>query len=227
MGGPMTPGRDEADTIVVIAGGVVAPHADLRARLPERPAFVIAADSGVSHAEALGLPVDVVVGDLDSVDEAALARARALGAAVEHHPAEKDQTDLELALDVACRRADSGGSVLVIASMGGRLDHGLANVFALASAAYASLLIEAYVDDWHITVVRNAARLHVRRGAIVTLLPVGGDATGVGTRGLRYPLRRETLAAGTSRGVSNVAEFDEVEIDLSSGVLLALWQWAD
>ena len=34
--------------------------------------LVIAADSGLAHARALGVHVDLVIGDLDSVDPAAL-----------------------------------------------------------------------------------------------------------------------------------------------------------
>ena len=69
---------------------------------------MIAADAGLDHAEALGLPVDLVVGDLDSVSKEALERARRAGIAIEEHPAAKDQTDLELALDAAMERAPSG-----------------------------------------------------------------------------------------------------------------------
>jgi thiamine pyrophosphokinase len=213
--------------IVVVAGGVTPPRPGLRRLLPEAPALVVAADSGVVHAEQLGLDIDLVVGDLDSVERAALARAVTAGALVDRHRPDKDKTDLELALDAAAERSTPGGSVVVVASVGGRLDHGLANLLLLAAPAYAHLRVDAYVDAWHVTVVRREARLAVRPGGLVTLLPVGGDAHGVATRHLAYPLVGETLAAGTSRGVSNVADGEEVVVAVDAGVLLVLREWAD
>ncbi len=75
--------------------------ASRRARRPcaglPADSLVIAADSGLDHAQAVGWPVDYVVGDLDSVGPAALAAAEQQGATVERHPIAKDQTDLGLA----------------------------------------------------------------------------------------------------------------------------------
>jgi len=213
--------------VVVVAGGVTPPRAALRVLLPEHPALVVAADSGVSHAELLGLRVDLVVGDFDSAQPAAVDRAVAAGAVVEQHRAEKDKTDLELALDAAVEAHGAAASYVVIASVGGRLDHALANLLLLASPAYAHVAIEAYVDDWHVTVVRDRTALAATTGGLVTLLPVGGDAVRVVTGALRYPLRSETLPAGTTRGVSNVADEAVVHVGLEAGVLLALREWAD
>src|SRR5436305_14191603 len=102
--------------IVFAGNGRVEPA--VRARLPQ-PADVIAADSGLTVASALGLAVDHLVGDLDSVDPAAVEAAEAGGTTVDRHPAEKDATDLELALDAALTRGarrvavvDAGGDRL-------------------------------------------------------------------------------------------------------------------
>src|SRR5262245_26352321 len=115
---PAKGGRLVNDALV-FAGGDPPPAALLEHL--DRSAFVIAADSGLDHAAALGFTADVVVGDLDSVTPDALAEARARGADVEPHPAEKDETDLELAL----RKAVALGArrVTVIGGGGGRHDH--------------------------------------------------------------------------------------------------------
>ena len=115
-------GPGASDTIVVITGGDPV-TVDERARVPA-DALVIAADSGIEHAQALGLRVDVAVGDFDSVSADALHRAEAQGAVLERHPAAKDATDLELALDAAVRRG--AGRIVVLGGHGGRVDHLLA-----------------------------------------------------------------------------------------------------
>src|SRR3954447_15853314 len=120
---------------VVVAGG--PGEVVLRDPLPGG-AFVVAADSGLDRAAALGLPVDVVVGDFDSVSAEGLSAAQDAGVRAERHPREKDATDLELAIDVAV--GDGGATqVLVLAGDAGRLDHSLGNLLLLASPRFASV----------------------------------------------------------------------------------------
>ena len=102
----------------------------LRSDLPDT-AIVVAADSGLHLAETLGLHVDRIVGDLDSADPDLVEAAVARGAVIERHPAEKDATDLELALDAAVR--EGAQRVVVVGGGGGRLDHFLANVLLITT----------------------------------------------------------------------------------------------
>jgi thiamine pyrophosphokinase len=110
-------------------------------------ATVIAADSGLALAPILGCTVDLVVGDLDSVDPDQLAAARAAGAEVERHPVDKDRTDLAIALDVAMSR--SPDRITVVGGHGGRLDHLLANAALFAASAYADTRIVARMGRRH------------------------------------------------------------------------------
>ena len=203
---------------LVFAGGDPPPPDALRGLPPAD--LVIAADSGLEHAMALGFPVDLIVGDLDSADPAAIDAAVAAGAAVEHHPEAKDATDLELALlaarDRGCTRA------IVVGGHGGRLDHFLANALLLASSALAGLRVEARLGDARVFVVRDEHELHGEAGDLCTLLPLGGPALGVRTEGLRYPLHGETLEPGSTRGVSNELLSSVARVSLVDGVLLAI-----
>jgi thiamine pyrophosphokinase len=183
-------------------------------------ATVVAADGGLDRAVALGLRVDVVVGDLDSVTQEALAAAEAAGTRVVRHPAAKDATDLELALDEAV--ALSASRVLVVASAEGRLDHLLASLLLLTAERYARLELDALAGDALVHVVRSERRLGGSAGELLTLVPLGGPATGVTTEGLEYPLAGETLEPGTTRGVSNVFTGADARVALASGVLLAI-----
>jgi thiamine pyrophosphokinase len=185
-------------------------------------AFVIAADSGADRAAALGLRVDLLIGDLDSATASAPGLIRASGGEVRTYPAEKNATDLELALDAAV--ALGPARVIVLGGDGGRADHWLGAVLLLASPAYGGVPIEARWESATVTVVRPscAARLAGVTGDVVTLLPVHGVAVGVRTEGLRYPLRGEDLPPGTTRGVSNEFNGGPATVSLSGGVLLAV-----
>ncbi|HUS60678.1 MAG TPA: thiamine diphosphokinase, partial [Acidimicrobiales bacterium] len=188
------PGASEQ--VIVVTGGDAVDVARL-ADLPSG-ALVIAADSGIDHALALGLHVDVAIGDFDSVSPPALRLVAAAGARVERHPEAKDETDLELALDAAIARG--ARRIHVLGGHGGRLDHFLANALLLASPRYAAVEIVAWMGTALVTVVRDTAVLTGRPDDLVTLLAAHGPAAGVTTQGLRYALDDEVLLAGSTRG---------------------------
>jgi thiamine pyrophosphokinase len=213
------PGR----VAVVVGGG--GPPAVSRADLGDLGAdpVVIAADSGLEHARALGLPVDRVVGDMDSVDPAVLSAAAATGTQVDRHPEAKDATDLDLALVAAL--ADRPARVVVVTGAGDRFDHALAVALSLAAPARApaaGVAVEAWIGTTHLWVVRDEVALAGRPGDLLTLVPVHGPARGVTTAGLLYPLADEDLDAGTTRGVSNEWAEPVATVRVRSGVLLAV-----
>jgi thiamine pyrophosphokinase len=213
--------------VLVVAGGDVPPEPALAGALPEVD-LVIAADSGLHHALRLGRRPHIVIGDFDSVADDAVDDIVRTGAVLERFPVVKDKTDLELALDHASDLAGPGAHLVVVASVAGRLDHGLANLLVLASPTYADCTVDAYVDRWHVAVVRDGARrVAVHAGTTVTLLLVDSHAARVTTRGLRYALDGETLLRSSTRGVSNVAEAGEIEVEVDGGVLFVLHEWAD
>jgi thiamine pyrophosphokinase len=230
---PDTPAAPPGTAAVVVAGGpyasgrgaVVVDHereveaAAAALRGMPGDAWVVAADSGLDRARVLGLRVDHVVGDMDSVSPAALAAATAAGIA-ECHPESKDATDLDLAVDAAL--AGRPRRLVVIGSGGGRLDHLLAMVSLLAGPRLAGVAVEAALGQARVVVVRSQSRLWARPGELVSLLPVGGPAVGVTTEGLLYPLADEDLPAGSSRGVSNEVTEAPATVRLRDGVLVAV-----
>jgi len=220
----------ERAVIVVAGGGLV--ERSLRGRLPAG-APVVAADSGVDAAHGLGLRVDVVVGDLDSVSPGGLRAARAEGAELQRHPADKDATDLALALDAAAELLDrdaregeqGGGEVVVVGVHGGRFDHLLAGVLALADRRHAGRRVRAHLGPVTVHVLHGpgALELDATPGELLTLVPVAGDADGVRTDGLRFALHGERLGAGTTRGVSNVVgPGGTVRVEVEAGTLLVV-----
>jgi len=206
--------------VVVLAGGdAVDPK--LADRLPAE-ARIIAADSGLAQARLLGLTPDLVIGDLDSVDPTDLAEAQAADVPVERHPEDKDATDLELALDRAVSMGHS--NVILIGGHGGRLDHLLGNALVLASDRFGGVHVEWWISDTRVVVARagEQTRLTGALGDVVSLIAVGGPAAGVTTEGLRWPLDNETLAPGSTRGISNELIADASTVTVSSGMLLVI-----
>jgi thiamine pyrophosphokinase len=203
---------------LVFAGGDPLPE-NIGDRLPA-DALVIAADSGLRYARLIGRRVDLVVGDFDSVDPDDLAAAEAAGTELEQHPAAKEATDLELALDAA--RARGARRVIVVGGHGGRLDHFLANFLLYGSPRFEDLDVEAWIGEAHVTVVHDRAEIQGEPGSFCTLLALGGAAEGVTTRGLRYPLDDEVLLPGSTRGVSNELEGAVARVSVREGTVLVI-----
>jgi thiamine pyrophosphokinase len=203
--------------VVVAGGGPLGPRAAFAA---PRGVPVIAADSGLDNALALGLEVSVAIGDFDSASAAAVAAAEGAGTRFERHPREKDASDLELALEAAAGRHPDG--ILVLAPGGGRLDHLVSTLLLLAAERFASSRIDALVGEAWAHVVRGTREIEGEAGGLVTLLAVHGEAEGVTTEGLVYPLRGETLAPGSTRGVSNRFDNDRARVTVERGVVLAI-----
>jgi thiamine pyrophosphokinase len=208
-----------SDRVVVVVAGGEAPDPDALHAVPQ-DALVIAADRGLEHAHTLGMAVAIAVGDFDSASPEAVRAAEESGVRIERHPAEKDATDLELALDAAMELRP--GRVLVLAGIGDRLDHLLSMFLVLASPRYEGVELDAQIGRATVHVVRDERTLTGAEGELVSLFALHGPAEGVRTEGLAYPLAGETLQPGSSRGVSNVFAEEKARISLEYGILLAV-----
>jgi len=205
---------------VVVASGDLA-DADLR-ELADAD-VVVAADGGAAVLQPAGHPIDLLVGDLDSATPALVARLEAAGTRVERHPIDKGASDTELALRAAIEAGAT--EVVVLAATGGeRLDHELANVLLLADPALAAVDVRLLRGDTVVRVVRGGESLaiDVPPGGIVSLLPIGGDAAGVSTAGLRWALDRATLRVGPTRGLSNRVIGRPAAVRIERGTLLVI-----
>ena len=206
-------------TVVVAHGDVDASDRDLVVGA----GTVIAADGGAFALERWGIVPDLVVGDLDSLGP---ERARALGARgakVVPFPPAKDESDTELAMRYAL--ATGADDIVLLGLFGGeRLDHALANAMLVADPAYRDAHVRAVRGATQIRALYGPGELAITAhvGDVVTLLPVAGDAGGVRTSGLRYPLDGETLRFGRSRGLSNLVASLPASVSLESGTLLVI-----
>jgi thiamine pyrophosphokinase len=217
---------------LVVADGDVPPRALLDATWPgwiEGVTDVIAADGGYLRARSLGLRVDLLVGDLDSLPASTVEQAASAGIPIHRSSVDKDESDTELAVLEAIERG--ADRVTVLGAFGGpRFDHALANVWLLAHAALVGaevILLDGTTRVSVVTAPDDDGR-PVRRslpgpvGSMVSLLPLGGDAEGVTTRGLRYPLAGEPLALGPARGISNVRTAPDASVTLDRGRMLVI-----
>jgi thiamine pyrophosphokinase len=210
---------------LILAGGDLAPREVIDATWPgwdDDVRLVVAADGGARHARALAVRIDRWVGDGDSIEPGLLDRLAADGVPLQRAPTDKDETDAELAL-LAGIAADPE-RVTVLGALGGaRVDHELGNVWLLAHPALVGRDARLVGARTRIRLAGSGATdLGGRVGDLVSLLPFGGDAHGIVTAGLRYPLRGESLIGGPSRGLSNVRDDAGATVTIGEGRLLVV-----
>ena len=212
--------------VIVVSGGAPPPPT-LAQRIAPADA-VLCADRGYRHAITLGLKPTVAVGDFDSLTSNEVDEANHAGVIVELHPTDKDATDLELALDRAASSGDASTdrvlTVIATPDLSDRVDHLLAQLGLLGSPKYAHIRINAWLGEAFVSIVhpRTPAQVTGTPGELVSIIPVGGRATGVRTTGLAYPLTGETLSPFSTRGVSNVLEAVPAWVHVSTGVVAVI-----
>lgn len=205
--------------IVIFANGEV-PDIRRAAGLIRPTDRIVCADGGSQYALALELQPEVVIGDLDSLQEADRRKILATGTPLRQYSRDKDQTDLELALQYAIEQHAS--EILIVGALGRRLDQTLANVAMLTASALASLDVQFDDGLEQVLCCRKHARIEGAPGDLISLIPWGEAAEGVRTEGLRWPLRAETLHPEHSRGVSNEMLAETAEIGVTAGLLLVV-----
>ena len=206
--------------VVVVGGGAL--HQSARARVDD-DAVVVAADSGLDHALALGLRPALLVGDLDSISAGGNEWASDNSVPVQQHPAHKDATDTELALAAALRVPGARRLLL----LGGRddsdhrLDHQLGTLLALGHPDLAAFeAVHAVLGGTRVTVVHAGRPVEVdlAHGDTFSLLALHGGAEGITLEGAKWELHDASLGAHEARGVSNIAE-RKLTVQCRTGVL--------
>lgn len=184
--------------------------------------LLIAADGGARHYRRLGITPHVAVGDFDSLSPGEVLELKNSGVQLIQFPERKDFTDLELALQLAVDRG--ANKITVFAALGFRWDQTLANLLLPASLAFHQAQVRLIDGKQEISLLRGGEMLEFdgQPGDTVSLIPISGDANGITTFGLEYPLNQETLYFGSSRGVSNVLRAPDAWAKLENGLLICV-----
>ena len=206
--------------VILFAGGVVQDGPAVAEALAAGE-LIIAADSGAQTALERGYIPAFVVGDLDSLSREVLADLQARGSQVMPAPVEKNETDTELAIELALRQGATRISLL--GGLGGeRFEHTFANLLLLA--AYDDTLLEIVDGPSRGWLLRGPGQTQIagHPGDLLSLFPLMASAEGVSTEELYYPLRNETLQFGRPRGISNVLLSESATVSLEKGMLLVI-----
>lgn len=191
-------------TLIIVGGGTVEP--DLLRTLAKNAAGLIGADSGGDTILAAGLVPDAVIGDMDSVADPSRFPKETRIVAI----SEQDSTDFG-----KCLYSTRAPLTLGLGMTGGRFDHTLAALNAVAKTAHARKIILVDTHDLALGVL-GSIRVAVGKGARVSIYPLGRTAFS-GSQGLLYPLDGLVMEQDGRIGTSNAATEDIVSITVAEG----------
>lgn len=181
---------------------------------------VICADAGLRYAKEFGLTPKYLIGDYDSGTKPASEDIPA-GAQLTVLPCEKDMTDSEAAVDLACSKGYDHISVL--GGLGGRFDHTMGNIGLLCK--YAGTGVQLSFEDGQNKIFMLTPGTHTiskNRFKYLGLIAYNGPVSGLTVTGTRYTLSDHTLTADTTLGVSNEITGSTAEVSFTDGFLLVI-----
>lgn len=200
---------------VIVANGL------LKQRISLLPGdLLIAADGGTHHCLEQGLIPSIVIGDLDSLDPDDIENLKNSGTKIIEYPSRKDFTDLELALQFALELEIE--EILVLAALGARWDQTIANILLPASLGNKKVRLMDGNQEFFFLNGPGKLDIYGHCGDTFSVIPLAGDACGITTKNLEYPLKDEVLHFGSTRGISNVMLSEHASITLTKGILLCI-----
>ncbi|MGN1401711.1 MAG: thiamine diphosphokinase [Bacillus sp. (in: firmicutes)] len=209
-------------TIHIMSGGPSVFLPDIK-RIPA-PDIWVGVDKGVSTLLDLGIKPDAVFGDFDSIDESHRWILEDADFPVHRYAAEKDDPDLALALDWACKKEPD--LIRIFGNTGGRMDHTLGGIQLLISDNVLNSRTTVCLLDSQNVIFASKSGVHTiekdRNFKYISFFPMGGEVTGLTLKGFRYPLDNHRLPVGSTLCISNelISEIGTYSFD--TGILLVV-----
>ncbi|MDO5156228.1 MAG: thiamine diphosphokinase [Eubacteriales bacterium] len=188
---------------------------------------VFAVDRGLEYVDQLNLQPEWIIGDFDTVNQTILKKYEEmienhkLAAVIDRHPARKDASDTELAVEKAVKCGAT--HITILAGTGSRLDHVFANLNVLWLAEKESILCQLVDSNNRIQLLSSQGRQNCKIsketqwGKYVSFIAMSEQVKGFTLEGMAYPLDDAIISQGSSLTVSNEIEDEYGKITVKEG----------
>jgi len=204
---------------LIVSGGAQPEDVFIKA-LAKDARMIIAADKGAQYCLESGITPDLAVGDMDSVQPDYLEALEEMGVEILRFDAHKDRTDTAIALEEALKRG--ANEVRIIAGLGDRFDHCLANVHLLLKALQSDVKASIVTDRELIFLIDSDHEITSKKGRTISFLPLTSHVGGLCLEGFEYELTNASMDIGDPYGVSNIITKDISRIKVDKGIIIAV-----
>ena len=179
--------------------------------------LILCADGGANYAFAMGIVPSMIVGDLDSIKPEVREYFAAKQVEMRKYPRRKDYSDTQLTLSIA--DSHDVDEIVLLGTLGKRLDHTLANIFSTLELARQGIKITHYSPECVIYLVTKNIVFRGCQGDLVSVLALSEEVVGVREKGFEYQLEDAVMSLENPYGISNLLIGDEGEVSVESGIL--------
>lgn len=205
--------------VAILTNGEILDYKFYESRI-DKYDLIICADGGLKHAFKMDAHPQVALGDFDSTPGHIVDLFSSRGTKIKKYSTIKNETDTEIALQYAMGKRPS--SIDILAGLGDRIDHSLANIHLLKQALDANIKCKIITESHEIIACDSHVILYGGTGDGVSLLPLTETVTGVYTKGLAYTVSDGRFEIGSPYGISNYMSESEAEIRIGGGILLVI-----
>lgn len=179
--------------------------------------LIICADGGLSKAEILGLVPDIIIGDFDSVNYSILKKYEDMDVEIIKYPAEKNYTDMELAIDLAVTKGYK--DMIILGATGTRLDHTMANMMLLEKYYIQGIKIKIIDNNNVIQIISDNTKLTLqyKKNYFISIVPITEEINDLTLKGFKYPLNKVNVKRGSTLCISNEINVKVSEVTLRKG----------
>lgn len=210
--------------INILGGGPVDALPNLQQLDDEKDCVWLGVDRGVFTLLSLGITPHYAFGDFDSVSHEEWALIENKVTNLHKYKPEKDETDMELALNWALTKEPT--IIQMFGATGGRLDHFLGNLQMLLKADqnHFATHIEI-VDRQNQLYIKGPGRHQIERlpeKKYISFLPVTPEVKGLTLEGFKYPLSNRNISLGSTLCISNELLSSSGTFSITEGILMVI-----
>jgi thiamine pyrophosphokinase len=215
--------RGHKMNINILAGGPEEFLPNLHTYSSENDIWV-GVDRGVYTLINKNITPAIAFGDFDSVSKEELLVIESHVKELKRYKPEKNETDMELALNWAIEQKPS--FIRIFGATGGRLDHLLANVHLLVKPVMVDNDINlVLIDNQNILSLKGPGSYKIKKRVdkkYISFVPLTLDVKGLTLEGFKYPLKNRHISIGSTLCISNELISDYGTFSFSEGILLVI-----
>lgn len=204
---------------LIIANGNIQDY-DLLNSLVQENEFILCADGGLNHLMQINKIPDLIVGDFDSVSQNAIDYISSNNINIQKFPKMKDETDTDLAINYLIEHDYK--NITIIGGIGSRMDHTLGNIFLLKKILHNRINGCIVDENNRIYLVEENIELNKKQGFYTSVIPLSSEGIHISINGFLYPLNKDHLKFGSTRGISNKIIEDKATITIHKGLALVI-----
>ncbi|MEY2191272.1 thiamine diphosphokinase [Neobacillus sp. BF23-41] len=209
--------------INILAGGPESLLPDLTEYL-EKDTIWVGVDRGVYHLLKRNITPVIAFGDFDSVSSEELMFIEERVVELKKYKPEKDETDMELALNWAIDQNPS--MICMFGATGGRLDHLFANVHLLLNQFKAKNSADiCLIDRYNIIFIKEPGHYtieKINKKKYISFVPLTLNVSNLTLRGFKFPLENRHISIGSTLCISNELISEYGTFSFSEGILIVI-----